>query len=115
MELEGKVERVMPVTTGSTARGSWSRQELIVETGGDYPKKVCVSFWGDKAAPLATLKPGEMVKVSFDPESREYNGRWYTDLRAWKIERSAAAPDVPLPAATDEPFDQSAGFDDMPF
>jgi hypothetical protein len=48
-------------------------------------------LWGDKTEQINGLQPGEDVKISFDPESREYNGRWYTDLRAWKVERGAAA------------------------
>ena len=55
-----------------------------METPGQYPKKVCISIWGDKLEGV-TLKQGQSYEISFDIESREYNGRWYTDVKAWKI------------------------------
>jgi hypothetical protein len=57
-----------------------------VETQEQYPKKVCFSAWGDKVSILKSFKTEDTVKVSFNIESREFNGRWYTDLRVWKIE-----------------------------
>lgn len=70
-----------------------------METEGQYPKKVCVSIWGDKINE-SLLKPGAMLNISFDVESREYNSRWYTDVKAWKIEPAGSAP------ATEGPIDQ---------
>lgn len=61
-----------------------------METEGQYPKKVCVSIWGDKINE-SLLKAGAMLTISFDVESREYNGRWYTDVKAWKVEAAGAA------------------------
>jgi hypothetical protein len=58
---------------------------------------VCFSAWGDKAAVAKALKTGAMVNVSFNAESREFNGKWYTDLRAWKIDQSASASDSIAP------------------
>ena len=54
-----------------------------------YPKKICFSVWGDKTAEVKQLTVGEDVTVSFNLESREYNQRWYTEARAWKIEKVA--------------------------
>src|SRR5687768_5680534 len=93
MEITGRVVQVLQPVTGQSKSGSgeWRKQEFVIETQSQYPKKVMFSLWGDKTEQINGLNPGEDVKVSFDPESREYNGRWYTDLRAWKIERGAAA------------------------
>jgi hypothetical protein len=85
-ELTGKVLQVLPEQTGTGRNGQWSRQDFIVETQEQYPKKVCFSAWGDKVSQLKTFKTDDTVKVSFNIESREFNGRWYTDLRVWKIE-----------------------------
>ncbi len=85
-ELTGKVLQVLPEQTGTGRNGQWSRQDFIVETQEQYPKKVCFSAWGDKVSQLKTFKTDDIVKVSFNIESREFNGRWYTDLRVWKIE-----------------------------
>jgi hypothetical protein len=61
-----------------------------VETGEKFPKKICVSVWGDKID-AKKLKPGNLLKIDFDVESREYNSRWYTDVKAWKIEVDGAS------------------------
>ncbi|RYF79095.1 MAG: DUF3127 domain-containing protein, partial [Chitinophagaceae bacterium] len=58
--------------------------DIIVETAGQYPKKVCISLWGDKIDENQ-LRIGNELNISFDVESREYNGRWYTDCKAWKV------------------------------
>jgi hypothetical protein len=85
MQLTAKLVQLLPLQTGSGKNGEWKKQDIIVETGGQYPKKVCVSVWGDKIDEKK-LKPGNMLKIEFDIESREYNSRWYTDVKAWKIE-----------------------------
>ena len=85
-ELTGKVFQVLPEQTGTGRNGQWSRQDFIVETQEQFPKKVCFSAWGDKVSLLKSFKAEDTVKVSFNIESREFNGRWYTDLRVWKID-----------------------------
>ncbi len=87
-EIEGKIIKILPEQTGEGKFGKWIKQEFIIETLDQYPKKVCFSTWGDKTDSLKHLKEGESVVISFNPESREYNDRWYTDLRAWKIVKS---------------------------
>jgi hypothetical protein len=91
MEITGKVLQVLQPVTGEGKNGAWKKQEFIIETMDQYPKKVILQAWGDKAAVVQNLTPGTEVKVSFNPESREYNGRWYTDLRAWRIDVGTAA------------------------
>jgi len=115
MELKGKVIQILPTQTGMGKKGQWKKLEFIVETQAQYPKKVCLSAWGDKIDQF-NLVAGEMVSVSVDLESREYNGRWYTEARAWKIEKSgSAAPSAP--PVGDEPFETAASgtTDDLPF
>ena len=87
MQLEKvRVVQVMPVVTGQGRNGEWRKQEIIVETtNSQYPKKVCVSVWGDKINP-SLMQEGNILNIDFDVESREYNSRWYTDVKAWKIE-----------------------------
>jgi Domain of unknown function (DUF3127) len=85
MQLTAKLNQLLPVQTGSGKNGQWKKQDIIVETDGQYPKKVCISVWGDKID-LEKLKPGNLLKIDFDVESREYNGKWYTDVKAWKID-----------------------------
>lgn len=105
MEIQGIVVQILPPVKGTSARGEWTKQEVILEQKGEFGRKVCVSFWGDKALDAAALKEGENINVSVNIESREYNGRWYTEIRVWKMMRDTS---VPMGAGT------SQGYNDMP-
>jgi hypothetical protein len=114
MEIKGRVIQLLPLQTGTGKKGQWKKQEFIIETQSQYPKKVCLSAWGDKVDQFK-LAVGDSVNVSVDLESREYNGRWYTEARAWKLEKSGS--NTP-PPPSEEPFssgDQGGDYDDMPF
>ena len=117
MELKGKVLQKMPVQTGMGKKGQWKKQEFIVETQTQYPKKVCFSAWGDKIDQFNVVE-GDIVNISVDLESREYNGRWYTEARAWKLEKIGNNSPAIDPIG-DEPFTSSASnatsADDLPF
>jgi hypothetical protein len=98
LEISGRVLQVLPEQTGTGKNGQWIKQDFIIETQEQYPRKICFSAWGEKAGIVKNMKPGAMVNVSFNAESREFNGRWYTDLRAWKIDQasvSSPSPDSP--------------------
>lgn len=123
MEFLGVVYRIMPQQSGTSARGQWQKQEVIFEQPDEFSRKVCVTFFGDRVQDAATLQVGEKVNVSCNIESREYNGRWYTDVRAWRIQKvqpeqpaAAPIPDLP-PFETAEPAMPAGGdqFDDLPF
>ena len=87
MQLTAKLIQLLPLQTGEGRNGPWKKQDIIVETDGQYAKKICISIWGDKINP-AVLIPGATLDISFDIESREFNSKWYTDVKAWKIESS---------------------------
>ena len=92
LEITGKLIQKLPMQSGTSARtgSSWQKQEFVIETGDQFPRKICANLWGDKADQLNQYNIGDMMKVSFDLESREFNGKWYTDVKAWKIERPQA-------------------------
>lgn len=95
MEVTGKIILKLPLQSGVSKSGNnWSKQEYVLETQENFPKKVHFDFFGDRANQY-DLQEGQMVKLSFDIESREYNGRWYTSIRGWKAEPA----DVPTPGA----------------
>ncbi len=94
MDIKGRVIQLLALQTGEGKNGTWKKQDFVIETDGQYPKKVCISAWGDKINESA-LQVGNEVNISFDVESREYNGRWYTDLKAWKIEALGATANEP--------------------
>ena len=86
VEIIGKIIEILPEKSGQSTNGEWRKQEYILETETSYPKKICFVVWGDKIEQF-NLKKGESVEVSVDLESREYNGRWYTDVKAWKVSK----------------------------
>lgn len=123
MQLVAKLIQILPIQTGMGKNGEWRKQDVIVETDGQYPKKVCVAIWGDKASE-AVLQIGNMLDISFDVESREYNGRWYTDVKAWKVDlampSAGGAPQGMPQYAQQAPPPTPADFggesaDDLPF
>lgn len=111
MNLKGKVIQVLPEQIGQGKNGEWKKQEIIIETEGQYPKKVCVSLWGDK---VGAVLNGASVDFSIDPESREYNGRWYTELRAWKVESVVGSPQQTTPSQPSADI-QKKDDSDLPF
>ena len=96
MEISGKIAQVLELVSGQGKNGPWKKQNVVLETEGQYPKKVCLTLWGDNIDKWA-LKENDLVKASIDIESREYNGRWYTDVKAWKIEKDPGSADGPAP------------------
>ena len=90
LEIVGKFIKVLPEVTGQGKNGPWNKQEFVIETlDGQYPKKVCLTAWGDKTGDLKQFADGDAIKATFSAESREYNERWYTELRAFRIEASS--------------------------
>jgi len=117
LELSGKVFALLQEQSGEGKNGRWVKQDFVIETADQFPKKVCFSSWGDKVAELKQLKSGDEVTISFNPESREFNGKWYTDLRAWKISKTSAATagsTSELPPFDEKDIPQEEG-DDLPF
>ncbi len=133
MEITGKIFEVLPKVTGTNKSGNpWQKQEFILEVqGGQYPKRALMAIWGDKVDQFQVQK-GEDVTVSFDIDCREYNGRWYNDIKAWNVQRKGNAPssmsspadrtisDTPADVdsmllSQDIATDPSSGGEDLPF
>lgn len=119
-ELNGKVKLVMDAKTISP---TFTVREFVVTVDdGKYPQDIALQVVNDKVSLLDSLSEGQGVKVSFDIRGREYNGRYFNNLQAWKVETeeggaspaSAAAADdrPPIPDDAEAPgeFD-----DDIPF
>ena len=92
LQIEGKLIQKLPVESGTSARGEWKKQNFIVETVEQFPRKICISAWTNSIPVLDTFHEDEMVLVSVNIESREFNGKWYTDVRAWRIDRPNQMP-----------------------
>ena len=110
MEIAGKLLEILPIQSGEGKNGVWKKQDIILELDGEtsFPKKLCVGFWNDKINP--NFIEGSMLKVSFEIDSREYNDKWYTNLRGLKVEEVSEMElkDItPEDANKDFPFDTS--------
>jgi hypothetical protein len=126
MDFEGKVMEILPAVTGQSARGTWERQTVVFEQPNkQYGKEIAVTFM-NKGQEVANLRVGENYIVSFDIESRNYQGKWYTDVRAWRVQpvqaaSAASAMPADMPPFMEEPQPSystgaAAGVvDDMPF
>ena len=144
MEVVGKIIQVLPLQEGVGRNGNpWKLQAYVLETLDQYPRKVHFEVFGEERIKQNPCELDQLVTVSFDIESREFNGRWYTSIRAWRIQQGdttqaaavpAAAAPVAAPAApaqpaqpaaapveaapvNGDPFDASAGdgTSDLPF
>lgn len=117
MEITGKIIAVLPLATGQGKNGTWRSQDYVLETQDQYPKKVCFNLFNDRIDQYQ-LAIDEQVNVSFDIESREFNGRWYTTIRAWKVEKgviSAAAAPAGMPSGSFDAAPAAGEGSDLPF
>ena len=135
MEITGKVVRLGNLVEGTSARGPWRKQELIIETEEQYPRTVCLICWSNQIDEIQQFAPGQTIKAQIEISSREFNGKWYTDVRAWRFDPVGAAaqptnaPAQPVaqpmmhqtpPATTTEPANDyypptEESVDDLPF
>ncbi len=128
MELTGKIIAVMEARGGVSARtgNSWKTQEYVLEVPGQYPKRCVFNVFGEDRINQFNIQNGDELTIQFDIDAREYNGRWYNDIRAYNVIRgqqpvagapvAAAAPSAatsPFPPAQ-EPASEGSS-DDLPF
>lgn len=123
MELTGKIIAVMPAKSGvSTKTGNnWMTQEYVIEVPGQYPKRCAFSVFGEDRIKQFNIQSGDEVTIQFDIDAREFNGRWYNDVRVYNVIRgqvqqavvtntSVASSSFPSPDET-----QSSDGDELPF
>ena len=136
MDIKGKIIQKLDLQSGTSKAGNqWKKQEYVLETFDSYPKKVKFDFFGDKADQYP-LEVGDVITLSYDIESREFNGRWYTDIRGFRAMKEdpniagapapyppasapapmpEGAPLPPPPVADETTFEQGSTGDDLPF
>ena len=94
MEITGKIIAVLPARGGTSARtgNAWKSQEFVIETINEqYPRKCVFTVFGEDRLNQMNIQLNEVLTVSFDIDAHDYNGRWFNDIRAWKVDRSQAA------------------------
>ncbi len=103
MELIAKLVKKLPQEMGQGKNGQWIKGAFVVETEEQFPKKVCFTVWGENMiSALDSIKEDDQIKVYFSVESREYNERWYTDLKAYRID--SLMPIIPTQAQPVQPM-----------
>ena len=130
MELIGKAIAALPVKSGVSQRTGeqWQSREYVIETQEQYPKKMCFEVFGTDKLKEFNIRNNDLIKVHFDITAREYNGKWYNSIRAWKVEHvnqdgsaagatatpaAATAPQAPAPAVA--ATTTHASDEDLPF
>ncbi len=119
LSVKGRVFQILKPETGVSKVGKeWSKREFVIETEEQFPRKVCFTLFGDKTSLINNLAVGEVVDVSFNIESREYNGKWFHNINAWKIDKPESAENrSPMPeySIDDIPPEAEENADDLPF
>jgi hypothetical protein len=87
MTIQGTIKKILPVESGVSNGNTWKNQLVIIEQGGEYPKQIAVKINPEKVD-INQLTEGESITAHINIESREYNDRFYTDVKAWKIEKN---------------------------
>jgi hypothetical protein len=117
LKQSGKVIQVLKEESGTGKKGEWVKGGFVIETSDQYPKKIVFQVWGDLVKEIPSK--GSDATVHFNVESREFNERWYTDLKVWKIEGAKSAPQTEKKTEKKEVVKTGLGLeendDDLPF
>ena len=84
MQIKGKITHILPIQSGTSKKGDWQKRDIVIETDGEYPKNVCVSIW-NKLLDIK-LSEGQSITADIDINAKEYNTKWYNEIKAWKID-----------------------------
>ena len=89
MEITGKIIAVLPPKQGvsQSTGNAWMCQDYVLETQEMYPKKVCFNVFGAEKIQEMNIQPGEMLTVSLEINANEYQGKWYNQVKGWKVVR----------------------------
>lgn len=125
MEISGKIIHLHDVKSGTSKSGKdWISQDFVIETEGQYPRKVCIRCFGDNLVDqLSFYKVGFNITVKYNLESNEGNGHWFTTVNAWnlagiaraKLQNEAGKSEDPFHPDNDPPVSEDPAIDDLPF
>ena len=141
MELTGKIIAEFNERGGVSNRtgNEWKAKSYVLEVPGDFPRKLVFDVFGVDRLQAFNIQIGELLTVHFDIDAHEYNGRWFNDVRAFRIDRGQAAPVAAAPEAAPQmqaapvapqvapqpapqvapmdaaPFEAPSATDDLPF
>jgi len=126
LSVKGTIKQILPIESGTSKAGKdWKKQHFILDTGDQYNPNLCFSLFGDdKIQIISKFEPGQEVEVYFNLSSREYNGKWFHNVDAWKVEALSQeqANQSSPPPPSEEPaeplysnFKDEEEADDLPF
>ena len=102
MKITGKLTHILEAVTGQGANGEWKKQTIVLTTNEQYPKDIAIELWKDNVTKAESFSIDDHIECDIDISSREYNEKWYTNVKAWKIDKVAVTTetveeDKPLP------------------
>lgn len=92
MDLTGKVIAILPERSGVSARGEWHSQSYVIETQEQYPKHLCFDVFGMDKIEQFAIQAGEIITVSFDIDARQWQDKWFNQIRGWQVVRPGQQP-----------------------
>jgi len=87
MELTGKIIACLGERSGQGQKGEWVSASYVLETNEQYPKKMMFELFGRESIDKINIQLGETLTVVFDVIAKEYNGKWFNSVRAWRVKR----------------------------
>ena len=123
MDITGTVIAILPEQRFNGKNGEVVKNQFVIEHGGQYKKKAVFGVLGEDRWKQMNVMQGADVQVSFDVDAREWNGKWFGELLAWRVqnvngqqqEQSAVPNAKPVEQAATQQQNGSQGSDDLPF
>jgi len=122
MQVKGTLLQILKMESGVSKAGKeWKKLDFVIETNEQFPKKVCFTLFGDKISLIEGITEGTEIEVYFSLESRDFNGKWYHNINAWKIEGAEAGstaksyPPAFMPGEIPPPEQSDDSGNDLPF
>ena len=114
MNIKGKLILKLTPEVGEGKNGQWTKQVVIIETSETYPKKVAIEFWKDEVIKIQAVPIGQELSIDINIESREYQGKWYNQVKAWRFTANGQPVNVETPK-NDKTFIEDKPEDNLPF
>jgi len=116
LKVSGKITKILPPQNGTTKSGThWTKMTFVIDNGDQYNSTFAFEIWKDEKVRAFNehYNIGDFVVVDFNVDTSEYNGKFYTNLKAWKVEKS----DMPIvnQVVGDDIDDEDEYEDDVPF
>ncbi len=88
-DVVGVLTQKLPTQSGTSAKGNaWERTDIILslDSNGNFPINLCIELFGERAHIADNIPLNSRVRVGINLSSREFNGRWFSSIRGWRIE-----------------------------